>query len=125
MKMSNFREAIVRDELQLIVDLLNALIENQPDLINLLKSSAPIGEIMMVLNYGMPANEAVQDMKNIRCRPTIDGNNWITVTGIISAIGRVIGADAGLEIRSKWEGEGDDYHLVGFCVGEGVMPLID
>jgi hypothetical protein len=110
--MSNFGKEILRSELQLIVDLLNEIVAKQPD-------------VMTLLNDGVLASEEIQAMETVRCRVCNDDREWLTVTGIISAIGRVIGADAGLEIRSKWEGEGDDYHLVGFCVGEGVMPLID
>lgn len=87
-----------------IVNLLNELIEKQPGMTAL-------------FDHGLPASNAVQAMTTIYCRPTVTGQDWVTVAGIISAIGRILGKKDGMEIRSTWNTEGDDSYLTGFQVG--------
>jgi hypothetical protein len=87
-----------------IVDLLNELIEKQPGM-------------SALFDHGLPASEEIQSMTTIYCRPTITGEDWVTVVGVISAIGRILGKEDGMEIRSVWNVEGDDRHLTGFQIG--------
>ena len=63
---------------QLIVDFLNSLIEAQP-------------EIAALLNSGIVANEKINALESINTRPCVDGNSYLTFTGIIGAIGQILG----------------------------------
>jgi hypothetical protein len=99
-----------RETLIAIVDLLNELMQKQPDLTN-------------VLNLSVQASAAVQQMEAVRCRVDPFDIEHLTMTGIISAIGRIIGADEGIEIRSVYEGEGDTWNLSRFEVGSS-LPTV-
>jgi hypothetical protein len=92
-------------KIQQIVDLLNELIVKQPDIITL-------------FHAGVLATEETKEMTSIMCRVDKDDQDWVTGAGIISAIGRILGSEEGTDIRSVWDGEGADWHLVKFVVGE-------
>ena len=80
-----------------IADFLNSLIEDQPNLVDL-------------LDQGIPANEAIRKRDDIYTRPTEDGDN-ITITGILVAIGKLYDE----EILSQY----DVNTLIGFCAFKG------
>lgn len=81
-----------------IADFLNSLIDDQPNLVEL-------------LDQGIPANEATRKRDDIYTRPTEDGDN-ITITGILVAIAKQYG---------EWMGSGydEDDNLIKFQAFEG------
>lgn len=92
-----------RELLDRIVKLLNDLMAADP-------------EMPRMLDAGLKANDAVQAIEGLYCRSTIDGD-WVTTCGVLSAIGRIIGAEDSLEIASNWDIEDGKHDLTGFFVG--------
>lgn len=81
-------------------ELLNAMLEAQP-------------EVRQFLTSGIRANEVLAAHEGIHCRKCVDGS-YLTFTGVISAITRAFGADEDLAIGSVWND--DSTYLIGFVV---------
>jgi hypothetical protein len=87
-----------QQKLEAIASLLNQLIQSQP-------------ELARVFDCGIKANDAVTQMTDIYCRPYPDGD-YVTMTGVISAIGQIVGADDEWTIVSSYQ----ENQLTGFIV---------
>lgn len=90
-----------RQRLTPIVDLLNGIAKTQPTFLDFLLSRIPAGEAL-----------ADHEVVNVR---EIEGYSYLTMTGVISAIGATIAGDGKTTIASQWD---EDNQLMGFCVVE-------
>ena len=79
-----------------IKDFLNELIQAQP-------------EIAALLNQGVLANQSICDREDIFVRKNVDGQDIVTITGIITAISRKYGEPISSEYDNEW-------NLTGFAM---------
>jgi hypothetical protein len=73
-----------------IAMLLNELIAGQPSI------------AAKLLDSGIAATDAITERTDILCRDCEDGP-YITITGILSAIGMICGEDEGDQLRTIWD----------------------